>query len=89
MRAVCLLVVVACRTANAPSAPRVDVVAATQAVERAKAELVVAQRNLARQKQLHAQGEPQRDVDQAQVEYDAKASELRRAQKRLDDLEKR
>ena len=49
-----------------------------EAVRRAQRELAIAGRTLVRQKQLHAQGEPQRDVDEARRDYAAKARELAR-----------
>jgi hypothetical protein len=50
----------------------------------AKQELAAARAGLARQRQLHAQGEPQRDLDEAQSNYDAKARDLARAMDRLE-----
>jgi hypothetical protein len=75
--------VVACHATTTTVAPSADLRAAEDAVALARQELVVAAHILARQKQLHEQGEPQRDVDQAQAECDERALALRRAEERL------
>ena len=49
---------------------------ATSRCAAARANLEVAARILARQKKLHAAGEPQRDLDEARRDYDAKARAL-------------
>jgi hypothetical protein len=71
-----VVVIIAWRVAAGPhSSP------ASDALSRARVELEVAARNLARQKQLHALGEPQRDVDRAQAEFDAKARALEKLER--------
>jgi hypothetical protein len=60
--------------------------ASMRALELAKGELAAAERDLSRQKELHAMGEPKADMDRAQAARDAAARELRRAQERLEIL---
>jgi hypothetical protein len=72
-----VVVIIVWRVAAGPHLP-----AASDAVSRARRELEAAAMNLARQKQLYEQGEPERDVDLAQAKFDAKARALEKLERR-------